>query len=107
MNNYNDRKIHGWNGDECPVHPKSEVRVWVRCGVSDTGNAGDFSWDHKKQLTDIIAFQVTKPYVEPKVVWVNEYHHGGGLAYISEEEAKSNAGKAVKRIAVKYVEANE
>ena len=106
MNNYNDRKIYGWNGDECPVHPKSEVRVWVRCGVSDTGNAGDFSWDHKKQLTDIIAFQVTKPYAEPKVIWVNEYK-AGLISYYSESEAKRAKSPNPVRIAVKYVEANE
>lgn len=109
MSDYNDGKIHGWNGGECPVHPKSVVAVWVRCGVSDTGNAADFSWDHKKQLPDIIAFQVTKPYAEPKFIWVNEHHNGNCYGYPSEELAKSCAcgsGTAV-RIAVKYVEGKE
>lgn len=108
MNDYNNGEIWGWNGGECPVHPESEVMFWFR-GMSGCVNdaATAHSWQHRKYVGDIIAFQVTKPYVEPKVIWVNEYHHGGGLVYTSEEEAKSDAGKAVKRISVKYVEAKE
>jgi hypothetical protein len=109
MSDYNDGKIHGWNGGECPVHPESVVKVWRRNGgyISSTFLARELYWGHDGAKGDIIAFQVTKPYAEPKVIWVNECHRGGGLAYISEEEAKSDAGKAVKRIAVKYVEDKE
>lgn len=27
---YNDGKIHGWNGGECPVHPETVVMAWHR-----------------------------------------------------------------------------
>lgn len=106
MMNYNDGEIHIWNGGECPVHSKSLVRAWHRSGKLSYDYAIHLRWNHWGD-DDIIAFQVTKPYTEPKTIWVNEYHHGGGYAYTSEEEAKSDAGKAVKRIAVKYVEAKE
>ncbi len=56
---------------------------------------------------DIIAFQVTKPYVEPKVIYVNEGLGGFGTSYTSEEEAKRWVNKHNSRIAVKYVESKD
>ena len=38
MTNYNDGKWHGWNGGECPVHPKSMVdAVWHDANQETTG----------------------------------------------------------------------
>lgn len=68
MTNYNDRKWHGWNGGECPVHPKTRVEV---CGIEwfDTEDATDFDW-HESAEPPIVAFRVTKEYKEPRVLWV-------------------------------------
>lgn len=107
MTDYNDGKIHGWNGGECPVHPKSGVVVWFRNQAHQYPTIAEyFWWKHSNSDGDIIAFQVTKPYVEPKVIWVNEYKTGCH-AYKAKEVAQKLAAQDVIRIAVKYVEAKE
>lgn len=111
MSDYNDGKIYGWNGGECPVHPQSEVKVWCRgyTGPVSGVDATDHYWRHGNydEDRDIIAFQVITPYAEPKVIWVNETVSGYVQAYLSEEAAKNNAQPYHTRIAVKYVEAKE
>lgn len=93
MTNYNDGKIHGWNGGECPVHPKSVVRVWPResCPSSEY-NAGELKWICRDEWDDIIAFQVVEPYAEPtkpREVWVNFYEGFiNGSAYSTREDAE-------------------
>ena len=108
MSDYNNGEIYGWNGGKCPVHPESEVRVWLRKNYSDLEDrlAGQCRWNHFKDSGDIIAFQVIKPYVEPKVIWVNEYK-AGLISYYSESEAKRAKSPNPVRIAVKYVEAKD
>jgi len=110
MSDYNDGKIHGWNGGECPVHPESEVMVWLRSAsfTIDT-EAGLVNWVHGVSDTDmdIVCFQVTKVHLEPKVIYVNEHDTGACYAYQSEEVAKNMVGGKAIRIAVKYVEAKE
>lgn len=72
---YNDGDWWGWNGGECPVHPKSVVE----CRFMDAGHiyngkksvASYFSWDHYREELlagngNIIGFRVITPYVEPK-----------------------------------------
>ena len=107
MTDYNDGKIHGWNGGECPVHPKTVVNVWRRCCDTYELEAGGLLWQGHRGIFDIIAFRVTKAYVAPpgpKTIWVNEYSEDNrGVAYFSEEEAKENF-KSCTRIAVKYQE---
>ena len=70
MTDYNDGEIHIWRGGECPVHPRTKVKVWWR-GEKPMGlsyEAGVCDWPHSgggvDASGDIIAFQVTKPYVE-------------------------------------------
>jgi len=67
MTNYNDGKWHGWNGGECPVHPKTRVEVsgigWVDEDVAD-----DFDWEEGAGHP-MVAFRVTKEYKEPRVLW--------------------------------------
>lgn len=105
-NDYNNGQIWGWNGGECPVHPKTVVEVWFRCKDSDIWSAGGLGWIHTDEYDDIIAFQVVKAYVEPKVIWVNEYPDEL-VAYPDEQSAR--AGASIRQpplcIAVKYVEA--
>ena len=109
MTNYNDGKIHGWNGGECPVHPETEVEVWFRgytCGKDET--AFFWSWQHDNDDGDVIAFRVIKEYREPKVIWVNEYAETGFYShYTTKEEATNKAAPNATRIAVKYQEVIE
>ena len=108
MTDYNNGEIWGWNGGECPVHPKSEVKYWLRSGASSILTAGgDYFWKHSNSTDDIVCFQVTKVYVEPKVIWVNVWPNGEMLAYDTEEKAKMWSSNMHCRIAVKYVEAKE
>lgn len=109
MVNYNDGKIHGWNGGDCPVHPKTRVEVWLRGYEGDTGfEASIYEWQHQEQYhnTDIIAFHVLKQYVEPKTIWVNEYKRGD-VAYHTKEAALQCPYAGVIRKAVKYQEVQE
>ena len=105
---WNDGTIHGWNGGDCPVHPETVVHAWFRSSVNKQCKADYLRWykDANFLNTDIIAFQVVKEYVEPKVIWVNEYP-AGNASYKSEEAARKSAGTAATRIAVKYVEVRE
>lgn len=107
MTEYVTGQIYGWNGGECPVHPETKVEVWFRhVAGSRIDRAIDWrrSWLHLTGSNDIIAFKVVTPYVEPKVIWVNEYADGYGAAYPSEERAKRADDGYHTRVAVKYVE---
>lgn len=77
MTDYNDGKWHGWNGGECPVHPKSIVMACFFSGppsMSDGyGNVGVaaeyYAWDHEddhEMAENIIAFRVIKEHKEPR-----------------------------------------
>jgi hypothetical protein len=107
MNDYNNGEVWGWNGGECPVHPESEVTTWFRGGLIHWGVADHWLWMHGNLDSDIIAFQVTKPYVESKVIWVNKTLSGQMIAYESESEARNKAISTYTYVAVKYVEAKE
>ena len=104
---YNDGTIHGWNGGDCPVHPETVVKVWFRVGSRGEKQSGNYYWGCSGANSDIIAFRVVKEYVEPKVIWVNEYANGDLFAYWDEKHAKRLVGSDTTRIAVKYVECKE
>jgi hypothetical protein len=106
LTDYNDGKIHGWNGGECPVHPNTVVCLFFR-RMATSGRyftASGVGWLHHDESDDIVAFQVVKEYKEPLVVWVNIYKNGFGPAYKSEKEALSAVVYAVERTAVKFIE---
>ena len=107
MNDYNDGQVWGWNGGECPVHPKTEVMVWFRGRGSGRSLASEFRWNRADLGGDIIAFQVVKAYVEPKAIWVNETKGGILVTFPSKEAALRNVIPHDVRIAVKYVEARD
>ena len=113
MSDYYNGQIHGWNGGECPVHPIDVVTFWRRGGDTKTNLAESVSWNHVEahqfgRKDDIIAFQVVKRHVEPKVIWVNEYSTGFYSPYLTKEEAVKMANiPQATRIAVKYVEARD
>ena len=87
MTNYNDGNWWGWNGGECPVHPKTRVEVvyyedaipdpvWL-----DQDAAGDFNW----QSDTIIAFRVTREHREPREWWMS-----GGRVFDCAKSAHQN-----------------
>ena len=90
MTNYNDGKWHGWNGGECPVHPKTVVEgVYLdedgkpdfRSPMRD--DARGFDWV-RDGLFCLIAFRVVKEYREPLEWWLTN-----GKAFSSAREAKT------------------
>lgn len=104
---YNDGTIHSWNGGDCPVHPKTVVKVYFEDQLPVKDAASEFRWtlDTTGLDDDIIAFRVVKEYVGPKVIWVNEYDDTGFYSpYTTKEEAIRKASPKATRIAVKYVE---
>ena len=113
MSEYVTGQIYGWNGGECPVHPKTKVLVWLRRGERvdvfqrRRHGAGDYSWVHGGVGGDIVCFQVITPSVEPKTIYVNEFDSGAMECFYSEEEAKKWVCSRHTRIAVKYVEVKE
>lgn len=110
MTDYRDGQIHGWNGGECPVHPKDAVTVWSREGRGSSKDiAARYRWDHPGlgQSLDIVAFCVTKKYEEPLTIWGNVYNDGGVESYGSQADAEENASINCVRIAVKFQEVKE
>lgn len=84
MTNYNDGFWHGWNGGECPVHPRSVVEiVYQDDGVyhSSEAIASHCDWDNEFSYP-IIAFRVVKEHKVPREFWIV-----GGAAYDSFEDA--------------------
>ena len=104
---YNDGKIHGWNGGECPVHPKTMVECWTESGERDISNAEDWFWSCGDQGDNLIAFRVIKVFKEPKTIWVNEWENGSISVYETESRATTGVDKYAARIAVKYQEVIE
>ena len=113
---YIEGQWYGWNGGECPVHPETVVDV-VLCNadargvyIYNGGYAEYWEWDDELR---VIAFRAVKHYVEPKVVWVNEYPNSrlpvgiGQTAHKTKESAKAAAASEATRIAVRYVESPE
>lgn len=82
MTDYNDGKWHGWNGGECPVHPKSIVQAMEENGSGWKSEAENCDW---RLMCG--AFRVTKEYREPREFWICIYD---GLAWDTEYEAKAN-----------------
>lgn len=89
--NYNDGLWHGWNGGECPVHPKTEVEVvWLyrdnslyKQPPSAAGNVAFLGNEHGA----IIAFRVLKEFRGPSEWWIV----GGCEAWDDEELARGSA----------------
>jgi hypothetical protein len=83
--NYNDGNWHRWGGDaECPVHENTLVQVRLLKPTDEYGDmtalASEWWW---KQPCDcpILAFRVTKEYVEPlklREFWIRPIDTGNG-----------------------------
>jgi hypothetical protein len=71
MTNYNDGKWHGWNGGECPVHPKSKINVKWSCNGVETGEATAYSFSAHWTGHVICAFRVVEEHKEPREFWID------------------------------------
>lgn len=90
MTDYNDGNWHGWNGGKCPVHPESKLRAVTEDGGVFNCYADDVAWHHDEAGGNIVAFRVTKQYVEPqkpREFWINEYPKGLHTMHNSKENA--------------------
>lgn len=104
MADYNDGEWHGWNGGECPVHPKTEIEVVYRHKngnlFTTIGVTFGFVFIHRDDYMNLIVFRVIKPYVEPPEPlerWVNVYPAPRAMiAYLTREEA--DIGASANRI---------
>ena len=66
---YNNGDWWGWNGGECPVHPKSKGEfVFADGSICSRKPAGEWDWIDKE--LPLIAFRVTKEHKEPREFWV-------------------------------------
>lgn len=91
MTSYNDGKWHGWNGGECPVHPKTEVEtVTKNCGLQKQVEAGMFGWN-VGHPNPILAFKVTKEHKEPREFWI-AMNYDGNLLNIRQEKPEDMHG---------------
>ena len=114
MTEYVTGQIYGWNGGECPVHPKTKVEAWFRSGVwaNNKCDAGICSWDHTDDGSDIVCFKVITPYVEPKVIWVvRDIRNGGSdILYVGDQESIARRAAGIdpeNRLVEKYVQVKE
>ena len=114
--NYNDGNWHGWNGGECPVHPKSRVDfVWHDPNFGTAGVCYDreaieevgpiLAWAH------VVKFRVVKEHREPRVMWSYGAHlhetEADAIAF-RKAVADANPGKGYENgIITKWVEATE
>ena len=92
MTNYNDGNWHGWNGGECPVHPKSIVEaVWHdpkanRAGVSRQRPAREevgptLAWQH------VVKFRVIKEHREPREFWL--VPNSGDIMWVYSDQIRA------------------
>ena len=82
MTDYNDGKWHGWNGGECPVHPKAQINViWDDMSGqvgAQTMAAGDVNWASESIAPCV--FRVVKVYLGPRERWSYGAHMYDTLA---------------------------
>jgi hypothetical protein len=80
--NYSDGNWHRWSGDaECPVHKDSTVQVRLLDPTEEYGDMTDLAsrwcWEQPCDCP-ILAFRVTKEYVEPREFWIRPIDTGNG-----------------------------
>lgn len=90
---------YGWNGGECPVHPKTQVQVvWqfsegdIRAGKV-TGLGSEWAWagnDHGQ----IVAFCVVKEHRQPRELWHLLDEDGGVFDTFTDKEQAERGSSA-------------
>lgn len=105
--NYNLDQMYPWSGGECPVHPESTVRYWMRVGNREgyESKAKSLRWNNASYsiTSDIVAFKVIKEYVEPpKSIegYVNVHHDGSTSFFNDKWSAEMHAICGDTRVAV-------
>jgi hypothetical protein len=98
---YNDGNWHGWNGRDCPVHPKSVVNTYfIHDGEEPATQMRGGGTDAGLQVwLRVIAFRVITPYVEPqkpREVWINEYPGDATAVHFNDESAVRSRGNDAK-----------
>ena len=79
---YNDGTWHGWNGGECPVHPKTFVDyIWVsKCNEPSskliTNHPAGCLLFEGNEHGDLVAFRVVREYKGPREWWIFTNGHG-------------------------------
>lgn len=111
MTDYEEGRYYGWNGGECPVHPKTKVAAWFADGDMVEALAEDFYWSGSETCNIPIVFHVVKKYVEPvvpKEVWLIRDDRSGRILNSpvskTEREALSFIPGYEQFSAVKFVE---
>lgn len=103
---YNLNQMYPWNGGECPIHPETEVKYWMRLGNREgyTGTAKNLRWNNSRYCftNDIVAFKITKEYVEPKPIegYVNVHCDGSTSFFKDKGSAERYASSRDIRVAV-------
>lgn len=104
---YNLLQMYPWNGGECPVHPETTLRYWMRIGSRDgyEDKAKTLRWNNSSYSfsNDIVAFKIIKEYVEPPKlieVYVNVHQDGSTSFYNTKELARTFSYVSDTRIAV-------
>ena len=100
---------YGWNSGECPVHGDTLVEVKFLIGSGAEMAASQWEWNHSGEATeDIIAFRITRLYVEPRKArefWV-VFYEGSSIvdrAYCSHAAALIAADEQGEIIHVREV----
>lgn len=96
MTNYNDGKWHGWNGGECPVHPKTVVEVvYLFAGEPFKETYEASVWDWTATVDPVINFRVIKEHKVPREFWAINF-----LGYW-REGSQNNEGAVLFREVLK------
>jgi hypothetical protein len=104
MTDYNDGEWHGWDGGECPVHPKSVIKVfYVPSGSEQTwsfeGAAGDKDWGHP------FLFRVINPYLEPREAYATWHIKSGTWGSLHTTKGSAKKSASVGYEIIRFVEA--
>ena len=93
---YNSGKWIGWNGGECPVHPKSVVEaVWHDPKRNTAGVTGPRPAKVENDVTlawgNVVKFRVVKEHREPRECWAVGNHMRDSLADAEAFRARVDA----------------
>lgn len=73
-NDFNNGAWWGWNGGECPVHPKTIVDALTKIITLDESVAGSIGGWERPHCNPIVAFRVVKEHREPRDWWAVGKH---------------------------------
>lgn len=112
MTDYEEGRYYGWNGGECPVHPKTKVAAWFADGEMVEALAEVLYWSGSEICNIPIVFHVVKKHiepVEPMEIWVLRDNRSDTImsppVFMSRQAAQAFLGHLGRDISiVKFVE---